>query len=75
VIEQGKALTHKRILQAVWGPDYGEETENLRAVINHLRQKIEKDHAHRRYIMTEPRMGYRFQLPSEVPEKPSRSKL
>jgi two-component system KDP operon response regulator KdpE len=75
VIQQGKALTHKRILQAVWGPDYGEETENLRVVIKQLRQKIEQDHAHPRYIVTEPWMGYRFQLPSEVPEKPSRSKL
>jgi two-component system KDP operon response regulator KdpE len=75
VIQQGKALTHKRILQAVWGPDYAEETENLRVVINQLRKKIEKDPAHPRYIVTEPWLGYRFQLPSEVPEKRSRSKL
>ncbi|MGA2607277.1 MAG: response regulator transcription factor [Terriglobia bacterium] len=75
VIQQGKALTHKRILQAVWGPDYAEETENLRVVINQLRKKIEKDPAHPRYIVTEPWLGYRFQLPSEVPEKRSHSKL
>jgi two-component system KDP operon response regulator KdpE len=75
VIQQRKALTHKRILQAVWGPDYAEETENLRVVIKQLRQKIEKDHAHPRYIVTEPWVGYRFQLPNEVPEKRSRSKL
>jgi two-component system KDP operon response regulator KdpE len=74
-IQQGKTLTHKRILQAVWGPDYAEETENLRVVINQLRKKIEKDPAHPRYIVTEPWLGYRFQLPSEVPEKRSRSKL
>jgi two-component system KDP operon response regulator KdpE len=75
VIQQGKALTHKRILQAVWGPDYAEETENLRVVINQLRKKIEKDPAHPRYIVTEPWLGYRFQLPSEVPETRSHSKL
>lgn len=75
VIQQGRALTHKRILQAVWGPDYAEETENLRVVIKQLRKKIEKDPAHPRYIVTEPWLGYRFQLPSEVPEKRSRSKL
>src|SRR6266851_8686141 len=41
VANQGKPLTHRRLLQAVWGPDYGEETENLRVVINQLRKKIE----------------------------------
>jgi two-component system, OmpR family, KDP operon response regulator KdpE len=43
VMNQGKPLTHRRLLQAVWGPDYGEETENLRVVINQLRKKIEAD--------------------------------
>jgi two-component system KDP operon response regulator KdpE len=66
VIHQGKALTHKRILQAVWGSDYGESTENLHVVISQLRKKIEKDPAHPRYIVTEPWVGYRFQLPSET---------
>jgi len=37
VANQGKPLTHRRLLQSVWGPDYGEETENLRVVINQLR--------------------------------------
>jgi len=49
---QGKPLTHRRILQSVWGPDYGEETENLRVVINQLRKKIETDPAHPKYIRT-----------------------
>jgi two-component system, OmpR family, KDP operon response regulator KdpE len=72
VIQRGKALTHKRVLQAVWGPDHAEETENLRVVINQLRKKIERDPAHPRYILTEPWLGYRFQLPSRVSEKPPR---
>jgi two-component system, OmpR family, KDP operon response regulator KdpE len=77
VIQQGKPLTHKRVLQVVWGPDHAEETENLRVVINQLRKKIEKDPAHPRYILTEPWLGYRFQLPimtSETSEKRARRK-
>ncbi|HET8924904.1 MAG TPA: response regulator transcription factor [Candidatus Acidoferrum sp.] len=63
IANQGKPLTHRRILQSVWGPDYGEETENLRVVINQLRKKIESDPAHPKYILTEPWVGYRFQAP------------
>jgi two-component system KDP operon response regulator KdpE len=63
IANQGKPLTHRRILQSVWGPDYGEETENLRVVINQLRKKIEADPAHPKYIRTEPWVGYRFQPP------------
>jgi two-component system KDP operon response regulator KdpE len=63
VANQGKPLTHRRILQSVWGPDYGEETENLRVVINQLRKKIETDPARPKYIRTEPWVGYRFQAP------------
>ena len=63
VANQGKPLSHRRILQSVWGPDYGEETENLRVVINQLRKKIEADPAHPKFIRTEPWVGYRFQPP------------
>ena len=70
---QGKPLTHRRLLQAVWGPDYGDETENLRVVINQLRKKIESDPARPKYIRTEPWVGYRFQPPPVTPSKaPSR---
>jgi two-component system KDP operon response regulator KdpE len=74
VVQQGKPLTHKRVLQTVWGPDYGEATENLRVVINQLRKKLEKDPAHPRYILTEPWLGYRFQSPSSESEKRPRRK-
>jgi two-component system KDP operon response regulator KdpE len=63
VANQGKPLTHRRLLQAVWGPDYGEETESLRVVINQLRKKLESDPARPKYILTEPWVGYRFQPP------------
>jgi two-component system, OmpR family, KDP operon response regulator KdpE len=74
IANQGKPLTHRRLLQAVWGPDYGEETENLRVVINQLRKKIEKDPARPKYIHTEPWVGYRFAPPKVSPAKvPGRS--
>jgi two-component system KDP operon response regulator KdpE len=71
IANQGKPLTHRRILQSVWGPDYGEETENLRVVINQLRKKIETDPAHPKYIRTEPWVGYRFQPPRDSAAKTS----
>jgi two-component system, OmpR family, KDP operon response regulator KdpE len=63
VANQGKTLAHRRLLQAVWGPDYGEETEYLRVFINQLRKKIEPDPHKPRYILTEPWVGYRFDPP------------
>jgi two-component system, OmpR family, KDP operon response regulator KdpE len=63
IAQQGKPVSHRRLLQAVWGPEYGEETENLRVVINQLRKKIEKDPAQPKFILTEPWVGYRFQPP------------
>ena len=65
VANEGKALPHRRLLQAVWGPDYGDETEYLRVFINQLRKKIETDPANPRYIHTEPWIGYRFEAPGE----------
>jgi len=63
IAQQGKPVSHRRLLQSVWGPEYGEETENLRVVINQLRKKIEKDPAQPKFILTEPWVGYRFQPP------------
>ncbi|HLJ69617.1 MAG TPA: response regulator transcription factor [Chloroflexota bacterium] len=58
-----KIVTHRLLLAAVWGPDYGGETQYLRVFINRLRHKIGDDAAHPRYIATEPGVGYRFVLP------------
>jgi two-component system KDP operon response regulator KdpE len=74
VMQRGKVLTHERVLQAVWGPDHAADSKNLRVLINQLRTKIEKDPAEPRYIVTEPGLGYRFQLPSEASEKRYRRK-
>jgi two-component system, OmpR family, KDP operon response regulator KdpE len=70
VTHAGKPLSHRLLLQAVWGPDYGDETEYLRVFINQLRKKIEADPAHPRYILTEPWVGYRFQPPEDSSREP-----
>jgi two-component system, OmpR family, KDP operon response regulator KdpE len=56
----GKVLTHRALLQAVWGWESTDQTEYLRVFINQLRKKIETDPQHPRYILTEPWVGYRF---------------
>ena len=59
----GKVLTHRVLLQSIWGPEYGGEAEYLRVYINRLRQKLEPDPANPRYLLTEPGVGYRFFAP------------
>jgi two-component system KDP operon response regulator KdpE len=56
----GKVLTHRKLLTAIWGANYGEQTEYLRVFIGQLRKKIEADPSAPRYILTEPWIGYRF---------------
>jgi two-component system, OmpR family, KDP operon response regulator KdpE len=58
-----KPVAHRKLLQTLWGPDYGDEVEYLRVFVSQLRKKIEPDPAHPRYILTEPWVGYRFALP------------
>jgi two-component system KDP operon response regulator KdpE len=60
VSQEGRVVTHRELLQAVWGPDYGDQSDYLRVFITHLRKKIEPDPAQPRYIVTEPWVGYRF---------------
>ena len=60
VANSGKPVTHRELLQAVWGPDYGDEPEYLRVFINQVRKKIEVNPARPKYIVTEPWVGYRF---------------
>jgi two-component system, OmpR family, KDP operon response regulator KdpE len=57
-------IPHTKLLQAVWGPDYGDQVEYLRVFVNQLRKKIEPDPSHPRYLLTEPWVGYRFMIPS-----------
>jgi two-component system KDP operon response regulator KdpE len=60
VSHPGKPIPHRELLQAVWGPDYGDQTDYLRVFITHLRKKIEPNPAKPQYILTEPWVGYRF---------------
>jgi two-component system KDP operon response regulator KdpE len=56
----GTVLTHHKLLGAVWGGNYTEQTEYLRVFIGQLRKKLEADPANPKYILTEPWIGYRF---------------
>jgi two-component system KDP operon response regulator KdpE len=56
----GKLVTHRQLLQEVWGPAYGEETHYLRVHVAHIRAKLEDDPSRPRYIVTEPGVGYRL---------------
>jgi two-component system KDP operon response regulator KdpE len=58
-----KTITHRELLQEVWGPDYGGEQEYLRVFVNRLRKKIEALPSSPKYLLTEPWVGYRLELP------------
>jgi two-component system, OmpR family, KDP operon response regulator KdpE len=58
-----KTITHRELLQEVWGPDYGGEQEYLRVFVNRLRKKIEASPSSPKFLVTEPWVGYRLELP------------
>jgi two-component system KDP operon response regulator KdpE len=62
---EGKLLTHRAILQEVWGPGYGSESNLLHVHVSQLRRKIEPDPARPRYLLTEPGAGYRLVDPAD----------
>jgi len=61
----GRILTHKQLLERVWGWEYTDDVDYVRIYILHLRQKIEPEPNHPRYILTEPGVGYYFQKASK----------
>jgi two-component system KDP operon response regulator KdpE len=63
VVHPNAPIAHGVLLQAVWGPDYGGEVEYLRVFINQLRKKIEVNPAKPVYLLTEPWVGYLFNIP------------
>ena len=65
VRHRGKLVTQTQLLKEVWGPEYGRETNYLRVFMAQLRRKLEPQPGTPRYFITEPGMGYRFQLPTE----------
>ncbi len=60
-----KPVAHRKLLQTIWGAEYGEEVEYLRVFVSQLRKKIELDPAHPRFIVTEPWVGYRLAVPDK----------
>lgn len=66
-LNAGRVLSHQMLLQTVWGPEYGGETEYLWAYIRRLRQKIEPEPHHPVYIRTHPGVGYSLQGPDPKP--------
>jgi Response regulators consisting of a CheY-like receiver domain and a winged-helix DNA-binding domain len=58
--QPGRVLTHRQLLNSVWGPSYTEQTQYIRIYMGHLRQKLENDATRPRYLQTETGIGYRF---------------
>ena len=57
----GHVLTHRQVLEKVWGWEYIDDVDYVRIYVSHLRQKIEPEPSTPRYILTEPGVGYYFQ--------------
>lgn len=57
----GKIMSHRRLMQEVWGPNHTESAHYLRIYMSHLRQKLEADPAQPIYLLTETGVGYRFE--------------
>jgi two-component system KDP operon response regulator KdpE len=68
VRNHGKLVSQTKLLQDVWGPQYGEETNYLRVFMAQVRRKLEPEPGAPRYFITEPGMGYRFEVPDISPE-------
>jgi two-component system, OmpR family, KDP operon response regulator KdpE len=62
LIHRGKMLTHKQILREVWGTAHVEDMQYLRVYVRQLREKVEDNPSHPRYIITEPGIGYRMEI-------------
>lgn len=61
-----RPISHRKLLQTIWGPDYGDQVEYLRVFVSQLRKKIEPEPSHPRFIVTEPWVGYRFVMAESV---------
>lgn len=61
----GRLVTYEQLLHEVWGPAYGKETNYLRVFMSQIRQKLEPDPPRPRYFVTEPGIGFRFELPED----------
>ena len=62
IVHANRVLSHRELFQGVWGPDYGNELDTLRVLVNQLRKKIEAQPSKPVFLLTEPWVGYRFSL-------------
>ena len=69
VRHRGALVTQRRLLTAVWGPNYRTQTNYLRVYLAQLRQKLEPEPSRPRYLITEPGMGYRFEHETSAPPR------
>ena len=69
VAHANKTVSHRELLQAVWGPDYGDQVDYLRVFVNQLRKKIEPKPSNPVLLLTEPWVGYRLQIPAASSQK------
>jgi two-component system KDP operon response regulator KdpE len=67
----GRLITHHQLLTEIWGPSHIDASSYLRVHIAHLRRKLEPDHTHPRYLLTEAGMGYRLNLRTTVDPSPA----
>jgi two-component system KDP operon response regulator KdpE len=65
VVHAGEVIPHRRLLQAIWGPEYADDVQYLRVFVNQLRGKIEQDPHSPKYLLTEPWVGYRLAEPPQ----------
>ena len=56
----GKVMLHRQVLQAIWGGEYGDESDYVWTFVQRIRRKLEPDRSHPRYVLTEPGVGYRM---------------
>jgi DNA-binding response OmpR family regulator len=68
IVHAGLPMAHARLLEAVWGVEYGSELEYLRTYIRQLRKKLEDNPADPKYLLTEPYFGYRFVAATDFAE-------
>jgi two-component system KDP operon response regulator KdpE len=59
--DPGRLVPSRELLQRVWGPAYGDETNYLRVYMAQLRRKLEDNPSRPRHLITEPGLGYRFE--------------
>jgi two-component system KDP operon response regulator KdpE len=68
--EAGRVLTHRQLLERVWGSYASENAQQLRVYINYLRRKLEDDPGHPQLILTDPGVGYRLNVDHPAPAAP-----